>query len=166
MIYSAAIDGLKYCRKINIHTECTVQTIESFCLKNSYHYRHCRHLGSFKLKKNWSAGDLTLNQGGRSKLQYVCLSYWWHRKFASNVCSHADSWKWSAPAWPVKPSYWGHEGRVSLNHKSTCTHSECLLWLMHGNAVHADLDGVPCRSISWTVAEVQLYGLNCVDGRS
>lgn len=46
------------------------------------------------------------------------------------------------------------------------THCERLLRLVHGDAVHADLDGVPCRSIGWTVAEVQLDGLNCVDGRS
>lgn len=37
---------------------------------------------------------------------------------------------------------------------------------MHGDAVHADLNGVPCRTISRTVGEVQLNGLDWVNGRS
>lgn len=76
----------------------------------------------------------------------------------------SDSWKWSALH--VEPVHRGHESHVSLSDESMCTHSECLLRLVHGYAVHADLDGVPCRSISRTVTEVQLYRLNCVDGGS
>lgn len=37
---------------------------------------------------------------------------------------------------------------------------------MHGDAVHADLNGVSCRPVSRTVTEVQLDGLHCMDGRS
>lgn len=35
---------------------------------------------------------------------------------------------------------------------------------MHGDAVHADLNGVSCRTIRWTVREVQLNGLDRVNG--
>lgn len=66
----------------------------------------------------------------------------------------------------LNPLHWGHEGHVPFNNKSQCTHSQCLVRLVHGNAVHADLNGVSCRSVSWTVAEVQFYRLNCVDRRS
>lgn len=37
---------------------------------------------------------------------------------------------------------------------------------MHGDAVHADLNGVSCRPVRRTVTEVQLDGLHCMDGRS
>lgn len=40
------------------------------------------------------------------------------------------------------------------------TYGERVLGLMHGDAVHADLNGVPCRTISRTVGEVQLDGLD------
>lgn len=50
----------------------------------------------------------------------------------------------------------GYSSRLSASR----TYSKRLLGLMHGDAVHADLNGVSRRSISWTVCEVQLNGLD------
>lgn len=44
------------------------------------------------------------------------------------------------------------------------THSEGVIGLVHGDAVHADLDGVPSRTVSGAVGEVQLDGLDRVNG--
>lgn len=48
----------------------------------------------------------------------------------------------------------------SLQQEAFWTHSKRLLGLVHGDAVHADLNGVSRRTISWTVCEVELNGLD------
>ena len=47
-----------------------------------------------------------------------------------------------------------------------CTYRRCFLRAVHANAVHADLNGVACRSIWGTVGEVELNGLDGVDAIS
>lgn len=49
---------------------------------------------------------------------------------------------------------------VFLKQKNLRTYRKRLIWLMHGYAVHTDLNSVSCRPISWTVCEVQLNGLD------
>lgn len=46
------------------------------------------------------------------------------------------------------------------------TYRDKLILFMHGYAVHTDLNGVSCRPISRTVREVQLDGLDRMNGRS
>lgn len=46
------------------------------------------------------------------------------------------------------------------------TYRERLIWLVHGDAVHADLNRVSCWDVARPVTEVQLDGLDWMDGWS
>lgn len=72
---------------------------------------------------------------------------------------------WANQITPQEPTTSHHDsGADSL--AAPRTYSQRLLGLAHGDAVHADLNGVPCWTVFRTVCEVQLNGLDRMNGRS